>query len=117
MRVRSIFVPERSDPLESEFFFAYTVEIANLGTESARLVNRHWVITNATGRVEEVRGPGVVGHTPHLQPGEAFEYTSFCPLDTEFGTMQGSYEMARDDGRRFDARIETFVLACPNAVN
>ena len=115
--VKSQYIPQRSQPDRGYFFFAYTVEIANVGDETAQLTTRHWIITNADGEVQEVRGDGVVGHTPLLQPGEAFEYTSFCPLNSEFGTMHGSFQMIRDDGSAFDAAVAAFALATPTAVN
>ena len=99
------------------WFFAYTVHVSNEGTETAELVSRHWVITDATGRVEEVRGPGVIGEQPVLEPGASFEYTSACPLPTSFGTMHGSYQMLTRDGQTFDAEIAPFTLAEPHAVN
>ena len=115
--VQSSFVAERSQPALGRWFFSYRIRIANLGEVPVQLLNRHWVITDAHGNVEEVRGPGVVGEQPHLDPGEAFEYTSFCPLTTPFGTMEGSYEMVTDDGERFWAAIGRFTLAEPLAVN
>ena len=117
VRVRSVFVPERSAPREQHFFFAYHVRISNEGGETAQLLSRHWVITNADGDVQEVRGPGVVGETPVLEPGGSFEYTSYCPLTTAVGSMQGSYQMVTADGERFDAVIAPFTLAVPNALN
>ncbi|HVN84846.1 MAG TPA: Co2+/Mg2+ efflux protein ApaG [Candidatus Binatia bacterium] len=117
IRVRSQYVPERSDPVRSQFFFAYTVQIANQGAETAQLVSRHWIITDAHGHVEEVKGPGVVGEQPVLAPGESFEYTSACPLATPFGTMHGTYQMVTPNGERFDAEIAQFVLTEPHAIN
>lgn len=117
MQVRSVFVPERSTPREQHYFFAYHVRIANEGDETAQLLSRHWIITNADGDAQEVRGPGVVGETPVLKPGDAFEYTSYCPLTTAVGTMQGSYQMTTADGDTFDAAIAPFTLATPNALN
>ena len=114
--VRARFIPERSSPSENEWFFAYTITIANEGTESVQLLNRHWVITDADGKVEEVRGPGVVGQQPWLAPGQSFQYTSFCPLRTPFGTMHGSYQMVGPSGS-FDVEIAPFSLALPFAVN
>jgi ApaG protein len=111
--VTSAYVPERSSPEDEEFFFSYTVRIANGGTETVQLVDRHWIITDATGHVEEVRGPGVVGRQPVLAPGESFQYTSACPLSTRWGSMRGSYGMVRADGTRFEARIAPFELAMP----
>lgn len=115
--VRAFYVPERSSPDQDHYFFAYTVRIANEGDEPAQLLSRHWVITDATGRVEHVKGPGVVGETPRLEPGEAFEYTSYCPLPTASGAMRGSYQMRRDDGRGFDARIGVFSLMATHMLN
>jgi ApaG protein len=117
VQVRSVFVPERSSPREQHFFFAYHVRISNEGPETAQLQSRHWIITNADGDEQEVRGPGVVGETPVLNPGDAFEYTSYCPLTTAVGTMQGSYTMTTPDGATFDAEIAPFTLAMPNALN
>lgn len=117
VQVRSMFVPERSDPSQGEWFFAYRVRIENQGDQPAQLVSRHWIITDANGHVEEVRGPGVVGEQPLLQPGQSFEYTSACPLTTPFGTMEGSYQMVASSGRKFDATIAPFSLAEPAAVN
>ncbi|HSO24752.1 MAG TPA: Co2+/Mg2+ efflux protein ApaG [Chondromyces sp.] len=115
--VRSSYVAERSQPAAGRWFFAYRIRITNRGTVPVRLLNRHWVITDAHGEVEEVRGPGVVGEQPTLAPGESFEYTSFCPLPTPFGTMEGSYEMVTADGERFWADIGRFTLSEPLAVN
>lgn len=116
VEVRSQYVAERSSPAEHRYFFAYTVRISNEGAEVVRLVSRHWIITDQHGRIEEVRGPGVVGEQPVLGPGESFEYTSACPLATPFGTMHGTYEMVRPgDGGRFDAEIAAFALEAPNA--
>ena len=115
--VRSQYVPERSRPELGEFFFAYTIEIANQGRETVQLVSRAWTITDAEGHVEEVRGPGVVGEQPVLAPGEAFEYTSACPLGTPFGSMRGTYQMVTEGGERFDAEIAIFELAEPYAIN
>jgi len=115
--VKSRFVSERSSADHGTWFFAYTVLITNEGAATVQLMSRHWIITNADGHVEEVRGPGVVGAQPVLQPGESFEYTSGCPLPTAFGTMHGSYQMVTDDGERFDADIAPFSLSMPYAVN
>jgi ApaG protein len=117
VRVESKYVSERSRPLMNEYFFAYTIEIANEGSETVQLVSRAWTITDAEGHVEEVRGPGVVGEQPVLAPGEAFEYTSACPLGTPFGSMRGTYQMVTEAGERFDAEIATFELAEPYAIN
>lgn len=117
VNVLAQYVPERSDPGEGHWFFAYRIRISNEGTETAQLLSRHWIITDAEGRVEEVRGPGVVGEQPVLTPGQSFEYTSFCPLPTAFGTMQGTYQMVTRSGTRFDAEIAAFTLAEPTALN
>ncbi|MSP61339.1 MAG: Co2+/Mg2+ efflux protein ApaG [Myxococcales bacterium] len=114
VEVTSAYIPARSSPEESAYFFAYTVRIANGSAASVQLVSRHWIITDGRGRVEEVRGPGVIGQQPVIRPGEAFQYTSACPLTTSHGTMCGSYQMLRDDGARFDAEIAPFELAVPS---
>ncbi len=106
-----------SAPLRQHWFFIYTIRIRNNGETPAKLLNRHWEITNANGEVSHVRGPGVVGEQPLLRPGEAFEYRSACPLDTPFGTMRGTYEMERPDGTHFDATVPEFILMQPHAVN
>ena len=115
--VQSSYVPEQSEPDQQQWFFAYQVRIHNAGEETVQLITRHWVITDANGKVEEVRGPGVVGKQPTLEPGQSFEYTSACPLETAFGTMQGSYQMQLNEGDEFDAEIAPFTLAAPNAVH
>ncbi len=109
--VESEYIPEQSDPTNQRYFFAYHIKITNEGTETVQLVTRHWVITNADGHVEEVQGEGVVGEQPTLSPGETFEYTSFCPLNTPLGTMHGTYQMVTDDGEEFDAEVPVFTLA------
>ena len=117
VNVQSSYVPERSQPTQGRWFFAYRIRIKNRGKVPVQLLNRHWVITDAHGEVEEVRGPGVVGEQPHLEPGESFEYTSFCPLATPFGTMEGSYEMVTGEGERFWAKVGAFTLSQPLSVN
>ena len=102
---------------ESSYFFVYHVRITNVGAETAQLVSREWVITDAEGEVERVKGPGVVGEQPVLPPGGGFEYTSFCPLPTSMGSMHGSYQMEAESGRKFDAMIAPFTLAVPGSVN
>ncbi len=109
--------PERSSPEAGQFAFMYTIEIANVGTEPAQLRSRHWIITDANGRVEEVRGLGVVGKQPRLEPGETFEYTSWAMLRTPFGTMRGSYSMVRASGQAFEAKIGEFALTQPHALH
>ena len=117
VQVESAYVPDRSNPKEGSYFFVYHVRISNVGTETAQLVSREWIITNADGEVERVKGPGVVGEKPMLPPGGVFEYTSFCPLKTAVGTMQGSYQMVTPDGTRFDAAISAFTLAVPRSLH
>ncbi|MBA2321416.1 MAG: Co2+/Mg2+ efflux protein ApaG [Deltaproteobacteria bacterium] len=117
IQVAPAFHPERSDPGRQQWFFSYTVTVSNVGAAPVRLVSRHWIITDGSGHVEHVRGPGVVGEQPRLEPGASFEYTSFCHLPTPFGGMHGSYGMVRDDGERFDAQIDPFVLEDPSQVN
>ena len=117
VEVESTFVPERSEPLRRLWFFAYRIRIANEGDEVVQLIGRHWVITDANGEVEEVTGPGVVGEQPILAPGEAFEYSSFCPLPTPFGTMSGSYQMVTREGDAFEVEIAPFELSQPLPVN
>ena len=107
------FMPDRSEPDQGRYFWAYTIEIANLGEEVVQLVARHWVITDAEGRVEEVRGVGVVGEQPVLQPGESFRYTSGCPLTTPSGIMSGSYGMTDEAGTAFEVAIPAFSLDSP----
>lgn len=117
VRVESQYAPERSDPGNSKWFFLYTIRISNEGSETVQLVTRHWIITDGTGHVEEVRGPGVVGEQPILKSGESFEYTSGCPLETPFGVMEGTYQMVADGGDRFDAKIAPFTLSEPYTVH
>jgi ApaG protein len=117
VRVRARYAAEHSQPQLNRWFFLYTVEIANEGEETVQLVSRHWIIADATERVEEVRGEGVVGEQPVLEPGDAFEYTSGCPLATPFGSMRGSYQMVTESGGRFDAEIARFELAEPRAIH
>lgn len=117
IRVESRYHADRSRPTEQEWFFSYTIRISNEGATTVQLLTRHWTITDANGHVEEVRGPGVVGKQPILAPGQSFEYTSFCPLPTAFGTMEGSYQMVTDDGDHFDAEIAPFALGAPHTIN
>jgi ApaG protein len=117
VRVEARYSAEHSDPRRSEWFFLYTITLSNEGSESCQLLSRHWIIKNGAGKVEEVRGPGVIGEQPVLQPGDAFEYTSGCPLDTPFGSMEGTYQMVREDGSSFDAEIERFELREPTALH
>lgn len=115
--VRSSYLADQSSPRERRYVFAYTVTIANQSDKPVQLVSRHWVITDASGHVEEVRGPGVIGKQPKLRPGEHFDYTSGCVLATSSGEMHGEYQMVRDDGSRFDATIPAFLLAFPHSLN
>jgi len=117
IQVSSYYDAERSSPQEDYYFFAYQVRISNVGGETAQLLSREWIITNANGEVQKVQGSGVVGEQPVLAPGDSFEYTSFCPLNTSVGSMHGSYRMVSDKGESFDAEIAPFSLAVPNAVN
>lgn len=117
VRVRAQYVPEQSSPDEDHYFFAYAVAITNEGPHKVRLVSRHWLITDGTGALREVKGDGVVGEQPELAPGQTFEYTSACPLTTPVGSMYGTYQMVTPTGERFDARIAPFTLALPNALN
>ena len=111
--VSPTYLEEQSEPDDNRYVWAYTVTIANEGEERVQLLNRHWRITDATGQQQEVRGPGVVGEQPVLEPGQSFEYTSGCPLGTPSGFMVGAYEMVREDGRRFEVRIPMFSLDSP----
>jgi ApaG protein len=115
--VRPQFVPEHSSPDEDKFLFAYTVTIRNTGDVTAQLISRHWIITDAHDKVEEVQGLGVVGEQPVLQPGEAFEYTSGCPIATPVGSMRGSYQCVAADGTRFEAAIPEFLLSMPRTLH
>lgn len=117
VHVRSFFVEERSAPSDGEWFFAYRVTISNESSEKTQLISRHWIITDGNGSEDEVRGAGVVGKHPVLEPGESFQYTSACPLATPFGTMQGSYQMVTGGGDAFDAEIAPFALAEAQTVN
>jgi ApaG protein len=115
--VQSQYVADQSSPADGHYLFAYTVTIFNSGAVPARLLTRHWIITDGNGKVQEVRGPGVVGEHPHLHPGEAFRYTSAAMLDTPVGSMHGSYQMVDDDGTAFDAPIPAFSLSIPNMLH
>lgn len=115
--VESRYLPEQSSPRVGRYVWAYTVRVENEGNRAAKLVARHWIITDGRGGVEEVRGPGVVGEQPHLEPGERFQYTSGCVLTTTKGSMRGTYQMVRDDGTEFDAEVATFALELPPTLN
>ncbi|MHB1176254.1 MAG: Co2+/Mg2+ efflux protein ApaG [Sulfuriferula sp.] len=115
--VDTAFIPDQSNPHQDRYVFAYTVTITNTGTMPAQLVSRHWVITDAENKVQEVRGMGVVGEQPLLKPGERFEYTSGTAINTPVGTMQGSYQMVAENGEHFDAEIPVFTLAMPRVLH
>ncbi|MBI2221641.1 MAG: Co2+/Mg2+ efflux protein ApaG [Acidobacteria bacterium] len=117
VRVKSMYDADRSRPSQSQWFFLYTIRISNEGTDAVQLLTRQWIITDAAGHTEEVRGPGVVGEQPILAPGESFEYTSGCPLGTPFGTMRGTYQMVTHAGEKFDAEIAEFELSEPYTVH
>ena len=116
VEVETSYVDEQSDPNERRYVFSYTITIRNEGAVPARLLTRHWIITHGNGKVQEVRGDGVVGEQPHLKPGQGFRYSSGAILETPVGAMQGSYEMIDDDGQRFDVPIRPFRLAMPGIV-
>lgn len=111
------YVQEQSVPEENQYVFAYTINLLNRGSVDIKLISRHWLITDAEGKVQEVRGPGVVGEHPDLKPGEDFTYTSGAVIETPVGSMQGSYQMKAGDGTRFEAEIEAFSLAQPNILH
>jgi ApaG protein len=115
--VTTAYVPEQSDPDGARYVFSYSITITNTGSIAAQLISRHWLITNAEGEVQEVRGLGVVGHQPLLQPGEHFQYSSGCVIATPVGTMKGSYQMVAEDGKSFEAPIEEFMLAMPRTLH
>jgi len=117
IEVATDYVHEQSEPDDGRYVFSYTITIANRGDVPARLLSRHWVITDANGKVQEVRGDGVVGEQPHLNPGEIFRYSSGAVLETPVGSMQGSYRMEADNGKSFDARIPPFTLAMPGVLH
>ncbi len=115
--VTSHYLREQSHPKGHRYVWAYTVRVANEGEASAKLVSRHWLITDANGKVDEVKGPGVVGNQPELEPGQQFQYTSGCILQTPRGRMEGTYQMVRSDGSEFDAMIAPFSLEMPVELN
>ena len=117
IQVQPQYLEEQSEPEQGRYLFAYTVTIRNTGEVAAQLVSRHWIITDAGGQIEEVRGPGVVGEQPVLKPGQSFRYTSGCPLSTPVGSMHGSYQCIAEDGTAFEATIPEFVLSVPRTLH
>ncbi len=117
IEVTTRYLAAQSDPTENRFVFSYTITITNTGSVAAQLISRHWQIIDATGGMQEVRGLGVVGNQPLLQPGETFEYASGCALPTPVGTMKGTYQMVAIDGTQFDAVIPEFLLAMPRVLH
>jgi ApaG protein len=117
VKARATFIPEQSDEAEGRYVFAYTMTITNTGEMPARLISRHWLITDSDNRVQEVRGMGVVGEQPLLKPQESFEYTSGAAIATPVGTMRGSYQMVAEDGTAFDAPIPEFTLSMPRVLH
>ena len=117
IEITTRFLDDQSRPDDDRYVFAYTISIRNTGEVAARLLTRHWVITDANGKVEEVRGEGVVGEQPWLRPGDRYQYSSGAVLDTVVGTMQGSYQMLADDGTRFEAPIAPFTLSIPRTLH
>ena len=111
------YLPSRSDLSKPIFFFAYSIKIKNFSGETIQIRSRYWNITDGNGNVEEIRGPGVVGKQPFIKSGDEFEYTSYCPLPTNFGVMHGHFEMVGDNGKKFKAKIDPFRLSIPHSVN
>lgn len=117
VQVEVAYSPEHSNPPGDVWFFVYRITIHNEGTETVQLVSRHWIITDGTGKVEEVQGPGVVGEQPILEPGDSHQYSSGCPLPTPFGSMRGSFQMAREGGDPFDAEVAEFHMREASAIH
>ena len=117
VKTRTAYIADQSDPAQDRYVFAYTITITNSGEIAAQLLGRHWIITDANDKVQEVRGKGVVGEQPHLKPGESFEYTSGSAIATPVGTMRGTYQMMADDGTEFDATIPPFTLSMPRVLH
>lgn len=115
--VQTRFIERESDPSQNRYVFAYTITISNVSEAAGQLINRHWIITDGTNRVQEVRGRGVVGEQPHIAPGASYRYTSAAVLETPVGSMRGSYQFKRDDGSLFEVPIPVFSLAVPNVVH
>ena len=114
---RPDYLPDRSDPIKSYYFFSYQIKIVNRSVETIQLLSRYWHIVDGQGRAEDIYGPGVVGKTPVIKPNDLFEYTSFCPLPTPLGFMEGSYRMLDESGKEFDVPIERFQLVAPQVLN
>lgn len=117
VEVETQYIEEQSIPEEDRYVFAYTITIRNKGSQPAKLLTRHWIVTDGNGKTQEVHGEGVVGEQPHIGPGDYFRYTSGTVLDTPVGTMQGSYQMLADDGEQFDALIPVFTLSLPHTLH
>ncbi len=117
IQIATRFLDEESTPDDDRYVFAYTITLRNAGDAGAQLMARHWIITDANGKVEEVRGDGVVGEQPWMRPGDTYQYTSGAVLETSVGTMEGSYRMVADDGTHFDAKIPAFVLSIPRTLH
>jgi ApaG protein len=117
VQVQTSYLAERSSPRDNAYLFAYHIRISNVGSETAQLVSREWIITSSDGEVERVKGPGVVGERPVLTPGGSFEYTSYCPLKTPVGSMHGTFQMVTGDGEKFEAQIGLFTLAVPHSLH
>lgn len=117
VQVTARYSPGRSEPLRNFWLFLYTIEISNEGPDTVQLISRHWIITDADNKIEEVRGLGVIGQQPTLAPGESFEYTSSCPLPTPFGTMEGTYHMVTSSGQRLEVAVATFTLSEPYTIH
>jgi len=117
VEVKTQYIEEQSMPEKDRYVFAYTITIHNKGSVAAQLLTRHWIITDANNKVQEVKGEGVVGEQPHLKPGESFRYTSGTMLETPVGSMRGSYQMIADDGVEFDAEIPIFTLSIPRTLH
>jgi len=115
--VETAYIEEQSDPEQNRYVFSYTITIRNEGSVATKLLSRHWIITDAEGKVQEVEGEGVVGEQPHLKPGDGFRYTSGTVLETPVGSMQGTYHMIADDGVEFEAEIPAFTLAIPRTLH
>ena len=114
--VKSFYISDQSEPTEDHYFFAYRVQIRNEGEQTAQLMSRYWLIVDGNGQKHEVSGPGVIGEQPLLHPGEHFVYSSFCPLKTPVGSMEGTYQMIGENQQVFDAEIGQFTLAMPTSV-